>query len=83
MEDKAQKSSELKNCISHRKNKSKNSNNKSVNKIYNYSCKNNVINIIPNNNNNSGNIKENNSQQNFFKKKIQIIIVNDLIKRKK
>ena len=69
VEDKEQNSSELKNCISNRKNKSKNSNNKSVNKIYNYSCKNNVINIIPNNNNNSGNIKENNSQQNFFKKK--------------
>jgi hypothetical protein len=69
VEEKDQKSSELKNYISYRKSKSKNSNNKSVNKIYNYSCKNNVINIIPNNNNNSGNIKENNSQQNFFTKK--------------
>ena len=69
VEEKEQKSSELKNYISYRKSKSKNSNYKSVNKIYNYSCKNNVINIIPNNNNNSGNIKENNSQQNFFTKK--------------
>jgi hypothetical protein len=69
VEEKEQKSSELKNYISYRKNKRKNSNYKSENKIYDYSCKSNVINIIPNNNNNSGNIKENNSQQNFFTKK--------------
>ena len=69
VEEKEPKSYELKNFISYKKNKNKNknSNNKSVNKIYNYSCKNNVINIISNNNN--VNIKENNSQQNFFTKK--------------